>query len=334
VRAVEPTRAAERAARPLIELVEPARERVLSAALHRGISQTLAAGGRVALLAPRRGFARVLWCASCRRSLRCARCEAAVAYDAPRRDRGQGRVRCVRCGLSESAPSSCPVCGAAAWRYLGAGSERLERQVARAWPRATVARVDPDAPERDEGEPDIYVTTWLGTKPELRPPVTFVAVLDADVLIRRPDFRAAENAYHALAAMAEWAGPASAGGRLAIQCTEPAHHAVQAVVRADHHFFVRRELELRAELGYPPFSELIEMRAAGPEAADTMARAVDVSRRAGARVVGPVPTAPGARGDLRALAKCEDALPVAEALRDILASAPPGGGLRIDVDPR
>jgi primosomal protein N' (replication factor Y) (superfamily II helicase) len=137
-----------------------------------------------------------------------------------------------------------------------------------------VARVDPDAPARAENPPDIYVTTWVGTKPELRPAVNFVGVLDADALIRRPDFRAAEDAYHALAALAEWAGAASAGGHLAIQCSEPAHHAVQAVVRADHRFFVRRELELRAELGYPPFSELIEIIAAGPEAKTTMARAV------------------------------------------------------------
>jgi primosomal protein N' (replication factor Y) len=200
--------------------------------------------------------------------------------------------------------------------------------------------MDPDVlAARETGEapgevPDIYVTTWIGTKPALRPRVSLVGVLDADAFIRRPDFRSAENAYQALAEMAEWAGPASEGGRLLVQCSEPGHHAVQAVVRADHDFFVERELESRRELGYPPFAELVKVTSSGPGAEERMSAAIEIARSLKARVLGPISAGPGEEPDAREiLIKCADATPVAEGLRDLLAKAP-GGHLKVDVDPR
>ena len=248
------------------------------------------------------------------------------------------RVRCARCTFSARAPATCPTCGSTDWRYLGAGSERLAEQVGRAFPRASVGRMDPDVlaaegRERNE-EPDIYVTTWIGTKPALRPEVALVGVLDADALIRRPDFRAAESAYQALAAMSEWTGPATEGGRLLVQCSEPAHHAVQAVVRADHDYFVERELELRRDLSYPPFADLVKVTASGDRSRDLIARAAEASREAGGRVLGPIDVLQAGGSEAREiLVKCEDATVVSEALREILASVP-GGDLKVDVDPR
>jgi primosomal protein N' (replication factor Y) len=221
---------------------------------------------------------------------------------------------------------------------MGAGSERLADQVARAWPRATVRRVDPDVVDqidRSASPPDIYVTTWIGTKPVLRPDVSVVGVLDADALIRRPDFRSGETAYQALAAMAEWAGPADRGGRLVIQSCEPAHHSVQAVVRGDYAFWLQRELEQRAELGYPPFAELLEVSASGPRRGELIEAAATASRAAGGTVLGPVSRVDGAaRGAREILVKCHDAGEVARGLRDIVSAVPQGSRLRVDVDPR
>jgi primosomal protein N' (replication factor Y) len=202
--------------------------------------------------------------------------------------------------------------------------------------------MDPDVIgdlDKHPGDVDIYVTTWIGTKPALRPSVRLVGVLDADSLLRRPDFRGAENTYQALAAMSAWAGPASLGGRLVVQTAEPGHHAIQAVVRADYGFWVERELEERRELAYPPFSELIRATSFGPRKQGLIERAAGVAREAGARVLGPVDVrsvigAGQLDEGLEILVKATDAEPVALALRGILASVPAGSRLRVDVDPR
>jgi primosomal protein N' (replication factor Y) len=198
--------------------------------------------------------------------------------------------------------------------------------------------VDPDELENADGraeDADIYVTTWIGTKPELRPSVSLVAVLDADALVRRPDFRSAESAYQALAAMAEWAGPAEQGGRLMVHTGDPTHHAIQAVARADYRYFFERELEQRRELGYPPFAELVRAVATGGRAGEVIERAVSAARSAGAQVLGPIRKPSTAKGTnpVEILIKSPDAEEVAGALRPVLASVTRGNSLRLDTDP-
>jgi primosomal protein N' (replication factor Y) len=175
----------------------------------------------------------------------------------------------------------------------------------------------------------------MGTKPALRPDVSLVGVLDADWLIRRPDFRSAESAYQALVEMAEWAGPASDGGRLVVQTSEPNHHALQAIVRADYDFFLRRELELRKELDYPPYVEIVKVSARGPGARSALMEVTRAMEGLATRVLGPIEVAVGeGESSLQLLIKCPHAGPVADALRVILEATPKGTQLSCDVDPR
>ena len=338
---VIPQREARRAARPLVEVVPTPSDGGLAPELHARIRETLREAASVALLAPTRGYATVLWCGNCRRSVRCSRCEAAVSFE-----RGSGQTMCRRCGLGSAPPDDCPSCAANDFRFLGRGSERYAEQLTRAFPGTPVIRMDREVAEqgpRTWSGSGIYVTTWFGTKPELRPPVSLVGVLDADALTRRIDFRAAEHAYQALAEMSQWAGPAASGGRLVIQSADPNHHAIQAVVRGDYSFFLSRELEFRRELAYPPFTELVKVSALGTSAVEVIAAAGDTARRHGARVLGPIEAPfpqggrdsrrPGEEG-LQLLLKCPSAQTVALGLRDILPRVPRGTRLRVDVDPR
>lgn len=325
------TRADRRAARPIVELVARPEDRSIGTELHERMSVTLRAGQKVALLAPSPAFARAVWCGECRRSLRCPKCESGLFFD-----RSARRVRCARCGYTDGAPEVCPTCGSADFKYVGAGTERLVEQVAKAFPRAGVHRVEPSDPAGlPSGDVDIYLTTWMGTKPALRPDVSLVGVLDADWLIRRPDFRSSESAYQAMMEMAEWAGPASAGGHLVIQTAEPNHHALQAVVRADYDFFLQRELEQRRELGYPPFVEIVKVTFSGSGANAFATDVIGALQPVSTRILGPVEVATqdGAPA-LRLLVKCPDSGPVAETLRVILESLPKGARMSVDVDPR
>ncbi|MDQ3878717.1 MAG: primosomal protein N' [Actinomycetota bacterium] len=324
---VHAERSVERAARPHVEFVDKPRDAAISHRLHRAIKETLARGKRVGLLVPASGYARALWCAQCRRSVRCPRCESGMRYD-----RAGRSVDCPRCGLRKTPPDSCPNCGSTDLRYLGVGSERLEEQISRSFPRARVARVDPATvgAAGTANEVDIYVTTWIGTKPALRPDVALVGLLDADALLRHPDFRAQEHAYQAFSEMAEWAGPKATGGRLLAQTEDATHHSLQALARGDYDFFLQRELEARRELLYPPFSELIEVRARDAESTG-LQRAAQICAAHGARVLGPAPLRAGEGSAI--VAKCRDAQEVAVSLRD-LASSADGRMLSFDVDPR
>lgn len=326
---VRPSPAKRKAARPLVMLAQsPASG--LSTELHAAMRDELRRGGRVGLLVPGAGFARVVWCSSCRRSVRCPRCEAGMSYASVSRT-----VTCPRCRFEGLAPQRCSHCGSAEFRYLGSGSQRVASEMAKIFPRSSAVRVDPSVfdPGQDDVA-DIYITTWIGTKPEVRPAVGLVGVLDADWLIHRPDFRATEKAYQALAAMAAWAGPSHSGGRLVIQTAEPNHHCIQAIVRGDHGFFSRRESEVRKDLGYPPFVELVKIRASGGDAAqalDEMRPLLDSSDH----VLGPIEVrAPDGSVSLEVLVKTRNAQQIATKLRGILPQVPKGTRLRIDVDPR
>ena len=324
---VHPTRAMERDARPVVEIMPPSSDGGISVAMQRRVRDALRDGEKVAVLAPRRGYARTLWCSACHRSLRCRRCETALAFHAEPRG-----LRCPHCGATEPPPDACPHCGASEFRFLGAGSHRLEEQLTKAFPHVEVARLDADAPEPiapTEG-PSIYVTTYFGLKPTLRPPARLVCVLDGDGMIRRPDLRATEEAFHTLVELAGWAGPAAAGGRLVVQANEPNHHVLQALVRADPDYFLEHELALREELSYPPFGELVRLTASGPSAVPVMDEAVRSLRKAGERVLGPVASDEGRE----ALVKTPDGGAVARRLRLMLPGVPRGTRLRVDVDPR
>ena len=344
VECVVPSRDQMRAARPVVELLPVPEEGGLSPELHARARDALRAGQSVALLAPSTGYARALWCATCRRSVRCPRCEAGLMYD-----RKEQQVRCPRCRLVAAPPDVCPSCGSSDLRFLGRGSERYAEQLRKAFPRVPVVHMDragaDSSSKRTWEGAGIYLTSWFGTKPELRPPVSLVGVLDADALIRRPDFKAAEQAHQALVEMAGWAGPASGGGRLLIQTDEPNHHAIQAVVRGDFDFFAERELEQRRELDYPPFRELVKVSVAGSGADEVVASVAASVRDLGVRILGPIdaPFPSGSRGEGGAgerligrqlLMKCESAQDVSRRLRDILPGVPRAVRLRVDVDPR
>jgi primosomal protein N' (replication factor Y) len=184
------------------------------------------------------------------------------------------------------------------------------------------------------GGADIYVTTWIGTKASVRPEVSLVGIIDADALIRRPHFRAAEQAFQAFAHMSEWAGPGGSGGRLVIQSDEPNHYVLQALARGDYRYFLERELEQRRELGYPPFCELVRVRALGPESEACLRRVIETCRGVGARVLGPIGVTIGQEQGREVLVKAPSAQDVAAELRVILPQTPSGTRLMIDVDPR
>ncbi len=229
------------------------------------LSEALGRREQAILFQNRRGFSPVLWCAACGETVRCSQCDANLTFH--RRIR---RVVCHACCEELPIPTQCPQCSAPNPRMLGAGSERVEGALKRLLPEARVLRMDSDTMLRREdyeraleafgrGDIDVLVGTQMIAKGLDFPRVTVVGVVDADLALHLPDFRASERTFQLLAQVAGRAGRGELLGRIVVQTSTPTHPAILAAARHDYEGFARTESKLRSELGYPPHGRLLRV---------------------------------------------------------------------------
>jgi primosomal protein N' (replication factor Y) len=282
---------------------ERARRAVLSAPLEDAIAERMKRGEQSLLLLNRRGFSSFVQCDQ-GHVRDCPNCSVALTYH-----RGPERLVCHHCQHTEPYPPRCPTCESVLIRRRGLGTQQVELVVAECFPSARIARMDVDTTRGKWAHADILdrfsagaVDILLGTQMIAKgldfPNVTLVGVIDADVGINLPDFRASERAFQLLSQVAGRAGRGPKGGEVIIQTREPNHHAVTCAVAHDYEAFVRIELPSRANPPYPPVVRLTNVVVSGPDeqrVADEAARAAHWARTAAARhgldvsVVGPAP---------------------------------------------
>ena len=264
----------------------------------------IAAGERAILVMNRRGAASVVLCRDCGRAETCPDCDRPLVYH-----EAAAVLRCHHCGASAPVPHRCRDCGSARIRYLGGGTERIEREVRDRFPDLRVGRLDRDVVERRgeavrvvdafaDGRLDVLVGTSLVTKGLDIPEVTLVGVVSADVALLLPDERAAERTYQLLVQAIGRAGRGEMAGRAIVQTYAPGHPVMLAVRSGDAEEFYATELEVRRRIGSPPFGRLVKLTVALPDrdAAQSEARrmASTLRERAAERtarvaVIGPAP---------------------------------------------
>jgi primosomal protein N' (replication factor Y) (superfamily II helicase) len=230
----------------------------MTPALEQAITARLAQREQSILLLNRRGYAHFLQCHDCGAVSQCPNCAIALTYH-----RVPERLTCHYCGHREAPPLTCATCGGPPLRERGLGTQQLERLLAERWPDARIARMDMDTTGAKwahatildrvaSGEIDILLGTQMIAKGLDFPNVTLVGVIDADVGINLPDFRASERCFQLLSQVAGRAGRGAKGGEVFIQTREPAHHAVTCAVSHDYLRFAREELAGRHTPAYPP----------------------------------------------------------------------------------
>jgi primosomal protein N' (replication factor Y) len=274
----------------------------LSGALIDALRAALVAGGQSLVFINRRGYHNFLNCNLCGEVLSCPDCSVSMTFHL--RDRS---LRCHYCGNYRTAPDLCPACHGFGLQGQGFGTERLQAALAALLPEARIERMDSDTSRRKgarsailtalgRGEIDILVGTQMITKGFDFPGVTLVGVVLADLSLNIPDFRSAERTFQLLTQAAGRAGRGEEPGRVVIQTFAPHHYSIRAAQHQDYARFMRRELDLRRELGYPPFTRLAMVRLEGVDAAAVERVATDAAsalQRAGGsgvlRVLGPAP---------------------------------------------
>jgi primosomal protein N' (replication factor Y) len=293
---------------PVIRVVDLRREggggSLLSRPLLAALGERLAREEQALLFLNRRGHSHHTQCRACGWVPACPHCDIALTLHLSPR-----QWRCHYCDHREPATAQCPTCGAALLRLSGAGTQRAERELAAALPAARVMRLDTDV-ARDRGAPaerlaafargeaDVLLGTQMIAKGLDFPRVTLVGVLDADVALHLPDFRAAERTFQLLVQVAGRAGRGRRPGEVLVQTCSPQHPAITAASRYDASGFAGRELDERREAGYPPFVRLATLLLTGADqgeverAAEALAEALRPEAQAqDVKLLGPAPQA-------------------------------------------
>lgn len=246
----------------------------------------------------RRGFSPIARCRSCEYIPRCDDCDVSLSYH-----RAINRLVCHYCGRTYPLPTLCPVCATPAVEVVGFGTERIEDEVERTFPNAKTLRMDLDTTRDKDSygniidrfsarKADILVGTQMVTKGLDFGGVSAVAVLNADILINHPDFRATERAYNMLEQVSGRAGRRdSAQGKVLIQTRQPRHPLLHYVLNHDYQGFFRHEIGVRRQFAYPPFVRLIYIYVRHKDenlciqASETLA--AELRGKLGNRVLGP-----------------------------------------------
>jgi primosomal protein N' (replication factor Y) len=278
---------------------------IVSPELREAVAARLTRGEQSILLLNRRGYSTFLQCPGCGRVWSCPSCNVSLTFH-----RARSRLVCHHCLHAEGVPDRCSACGETQLTFTGIGTEQVERRVAELFPAARVLRMDVDTTgtkgaharlleQVRRREVDILLGTQMIAKGLDFPGVTLVGVINADVGLNLPDFRAAERTFQLLAQVAGRAGRGGTPGEVLVQTARPQHPALRAALDHDYEAFAAHELEDREAPGYPPHRRLANLIVSGPseervaEAADAAAeKAREVIAHkilAGIDVVGPAP---------------------------------------------
>ena len=305
---------------------------------------------KAVLFLNRRGFASFLLCRECGFVPECDSCSTSLTYHEV-----GARLACHHCGATKPVPATCPRCSSPYLRQFGAGTQRVESELAGMLPDLPVVRMDADTTTGKGGheralaqfealDSGVLLGTQMIAKGLDYPEVTLVGVINADTTLHLPDFRAGERTYQLLEQVAGRAGRGERQGLVIVQTYWPDHPAIQAAARHEPPVFYQEEEETRKELGYPPFGRLANVlfwgadKAAVAHAANTWAAALSAGLPEAWSVLGPSP-APIARlkGVWRwhLLVKAPSGAPLAEVLSAVEHRVPGDRKVShaIDIDP-
>jgi len=297
---------------PPVELLDMREVRgALHPLAHAALERVRREGSKAIVLLNRRGWSNFLSCRSCGKVWECPDCDVALVLH-----RSDGELACHHCGHREPARHACDACGSTSVARHGAGTERLEADLAAAFGEAAggddgagarpgfpVFRLDADAAAGKGAAGDVLaafdaapcgvlVGTQMVAKGHDFPGVTLGLVLDADATLRFPDFRAEERTFALVAQLAGRAGRGPRGGAVLVQTIDPGASVLAHAARHDSDGFLAEELARREALGYPPFADLVRVvcASAEPGAATAAARAVRARLEIPtASILGPAP---------------------------------------------
>ena len=239
---------------------------LLSRKLQEEIEETIKRGEQVILFLNRRGFSTFVSCRSCGYVFKCPECDVSMTYHR------NGYLVCHFCGRAKKEEKVCPECGSKYVKFFGAGTERVQEEVQKLFPKARVLRMDVDTTRKKDsheqiynafknGEGDILIGTQMVSKGLDFKNVTLVGILAADIYLNIPDYRSSERTYQIITQVAGRAGRGDKKGKVIIQTYSPENASLNYAVNNNYEELYKEEIRVRKIMNYPPFSKILLINA-------------------------------------------------------------------------
>lgn len=253
---------------PDIEIVDMRQElknrnmSLFSSKLSEAMNETLKKKKQIILFLNRRGFSTFISCRSCGYVFKCPECDVSMTYHK------NGYLICHYCGRAEKVRNDCPKCSSKYVKFFGAGTERVEQEVKKYFPKARVLRMDVDTTRHKNShesiynsfkneEADILIGTQMVTKGLDFKNVTLVGVLAADMSLNMPDYRSAERTYQIITQVAGRAGRGEDEGKVIVQSYTPGHYSLNYAKSQDYEGLFKEEIHIRRLMNNPPFGKIL-----------------------------------------------------------------------------
>ncbi|HVW13721.1 MAG TPA: primosomal protein N' [Mucilaginibacter sp.] len=285
----------------VVSIVEETKKKTMqshfTSVLMDDIKDALANKEQVILFQNRRGYAPVLICKVCAYTPKCVNCDVSLTYH-----KSSGMLHCHYCGYKTDAPAICPACGSTHLEYKGFGTEKIEDELSMLLPEARIARMDLDTTrsrnslqnilnDLEEKKIDILVGTQMVAKGLDFSDVTVIGIINADSLLKYPDYRANERSFQMLAQVSGRAGRRGKRGKVVIQTYDPNHRVIKQVIENNYLDLYMTEMEERRSFKYPPFYRIInlDIKHKDPDILNNQADylATELRKNFGDRVIGP-----------------------------------------------
>ena len=254
---------------PEVEIVDMREElatgnkTVFSRKLYYAMKEPIKNKEQIMLFLNRRGYSTFIMCRDCGYVVKCEDCDVSMTYHLD-----SNKLVCHYCGKTKDVMSTCPSCGSQNIRYFGSGTQKIEVEIKKYFPEASVIRMDVDTTRVKGGHEkilakfkdekiDILLGTQMIAKGHDFSNVTLVGILAADSSLNIGDYRANERTFQLLTQMAGRAGRGAKKGTAIIQTYMPDEFSINAAKEQDYERFYATEINMREKLNYPPFCDII-----------------------------------------------------------------------------
>lgn len=272
---------------PEIELVDMKKElrasnySMISRKLYKEIEENISNNQQTILFLNKVGHDSFTFCRSCGYVVKCEACDVAMTFH-----KNIERLVCHYCGRTKKQPRICPICHSKKIKEFGAGTEKLEEEIIKMFPKARVMRMDSMTATKKESYHQMYegmknntIDILLGTQMIAKgldfKNVSLVGIISADLSLNVGDFKANETTFQLLTQVSGRAGRDKLKGRVVIQSYRPENFVIQAAKANNYGAFFEQELQIRESFNYPPFKNLLTIKIINENRANT----IDISKQ-------------------------------------------------------